>query len=266
VAPPLGWEALCPDVRQLVLSKLSLPDMASAALTCREFRREFCRRQADEWARLISLGEDTFGKKRMSGFVKVFRHGMQELKVYPGCPDSGAITLDIDASGESALMTEQGFWDTYGPLLRIHMMYKVWVDARVWWKVGGSGTWATLEIRGGRGSELTRLRCSIVKEHAALAMGLILAICTDSFASVLACGQFSATTTRGHVDIVFTGPLSVWGVAEEGAAEDFVGCSDWWGDSFHFDRPCGGFPTPVRGRPKGQRRALSHLQLDWYAR
>ncbi len=81
---PLQWGTQCADIRQLILSKMSFHDLASTAPTCREFHEEFVRCVQNEQARLISSGEQLYGKKEFSGFVKAFRRVMRDVNAYPG--------------------------------------------------------------------------------------------------------------------------------------------------------------------------------------
>jgi hypothetical protein len=104
-ARPGEWESLCPDVRPLILSKLSLRDLASAAPTCREFQRENRSRLAEEWARLIAVGEQTYGKTVFSAFVQAVRQLMASKDALPGLSPTGCNILYVNAAGDTALLT-----------------------------------------------------------------------------------------------------------------------------------------------------------------
>jgi hypothetical protein len=110
-APPGQWDDLCADVRPLILGSLSLRGLASAAPTCREFRQAFLARMQEERARLISVGEELYGKKVFTGFVKAFRRLLRrDFDAYPGfcCGDN---ILLINADGEAAVVTGEE-WKT----------------------------------------------------------------------------------------------------------------------------------------------------------
>jgi hypothetical protein len=99
LAPVVGWERLCADVRPLVLRNLSLHDLARTALTCREFGQEFSRRLAEERAVLILVGEATFGKQMFTGFVSAFQHLMCNMDAFPGLLPQYQTCLSIDTDG-----------------------------------------------------------------------------------------------------------------------------------------------------------------------
>jgi hypothetical protein len=95
-------EALCFDVRQLVLNKLSLRDLARAARTCQEFQQAYVSRVVEERARLIALGKETYGDGMFCAVVRVFQRAMAGLDPCPGVesgPWSGE-DATISASGD----------------------------------------------------------------------------------------------------------------------------------------------------------------------
>jgi hypothetical protein len=72
-APHAGWEALCPDIQELVLSNLSLRELACAARACRGFREAYLSKAADERANLIALANLCYGERFISNIVRAFR-------------------------------------------------------------------------------------------------------------------------------------------------------------------------------------------------
>ncbi len=105
--PSLQWGTLCPDVRRLILGKLPLRDLAHATPTCREFQEEFSSRIAVERARLVSAGEELYGKEKLCGFVRAFRRLMRGLDAYPGLLLGAENTLVINAAGEAELVSKE---------------------------------------------------------------------------------------------------------------------------------------------------------------
>jgi hypothetical protein len=73
------WEPLCLDLRQLVLAKLSVRDLACAALTCREFREAYVCKVAQEQANLIAIGKEICGRRLFSSVVTAFQCAMGGL-------------------------------------------------------------------------------------------------------------------------------------------------------------------------------------------
>jgi hypothetical protein len=104
-ARPGDWEALCADVRPIILSDLSLRELAYAAPTCHEFQRENRSRLVEEWARLISVGQKTYGKATFSSFVKAMRQLTVSRDGFPGL--SRGNHLIINAAGETELMSSE---------------------------------------------------------------------------------------------------------------------------------------------------------------
>jgi hypothetical protein len=94
------WEFLCPDVRGLVLRKLSLHDLACAAATSREFKEVYKTRLTEEQAALISVGEVTFGKDMFWAFVGAFQQAMWGLEPHTGVMLGVVMrSMIIDATG-----------------------------------------------------------------------------------------------------------------------------------------------------------------------
>ncbi len=97
-------------MRQLILSKLSLRDLARAARACREFQQAYVSRVVEERARLIALGMETYGEGMFCAVVRVFQRAMAGLDPCPGVesgPWSGE-DATINASGDIVLARSPG--------------------------------------------------------------------------------------------------------------------------------------------------------------
>jgi hypothetical protein len=70
------WESLCDDVKPAILGHLSVPDLARAAVTCREVRDAYSVRLVAERLNLISLIEETYNQALVKAFVGVIRQAM----------------------------------------------------------------------------------------------------------------------------------------------------------------------------------------------
>jgi hypothetical protein len=111
-ASPASWETLCPDVRGVILSKLSLHELACAAQSSREFRQAYLSRMAEERDTLLSIGEQTFGKEVFSGFVGALRRILAGLEPHPGVQPG--YCLMVDAAGElESVARHPDYWETY---------------------------------------------------------------------------------------------------------------------------------------------------------
>jgi hypothetical protein len=97
-ASPASWDTLCPDVRGVILSKLSLHELARAAESSREFRQAYLCRMAEERDTLLSIGEQTFGKDVFSGFAGALRRILAGLEPHPGVEPGDC--LMVNAAGE----------------------------------------------------------------------------------------------------------------------------------------------------------------------
>jgi hypothetical protein len=106
VIPPRTWETMCPDMKRLILSKLSIHELARSARTCREFREESRSRMVTERARLVAVGEETFGPTLFGGFVKCFQSGMRRLDGFPGQTVLHRRLKQLGITGESATKEE----------------------------------------------------------------------------------------------------------------------------------------------------------------
>ncbi len=70
--PHVGWEALCDDVKRIIMSKLSLGDLSRAATLGREFREAFRARVLRDRDNLILAAEEGFGKGLFFSLVIAF--------------------------------------------------------------------------------------------------------------------------------------------------------------------------------------------------
>jgi hypothetical protein len=70
---PIGWEDLCGDVREIILSKLSLRPLARAAVLCKEMKKAYAARVAQEQAILLSAGRASYGESLFSELVTVLQ-------------------------------------------------------------------------------------------------------------------------------------------------------------------------------------------------
>ncbi len=83
-ATPIFWENICGDVRAVILGKLSFPELARAATTCRELHNALQGKIPHEQARLIAAGEDSFGKELFSFLVGALDRTARGLPGIPG--------------------------------------------------------------------------------------------------------------------------------------------------------------------------------------
>jgi hypothetical protein len=74
------WETLCPDVRLIILSKVSLRALARVGTLGREFQEAYLAR---EQAALIATGEEAFGKDLFDTFVMTLQRAMCGLSPWP---------------------------------------------------------------------------------------------------------------------------------------------------------------------------------------
>jgi hypothetical protein len=96
----------CPDMKRLILSKLSFRAVARAAGTCREFRKGFHDCIREEQRPLISEAEDIFGKIELRGFVRALHHLMCNGDAYRSLQSARGKWLVVGADGESNLVTQ----------------------------------------------------------------------------------------------------------------------------------------------------------------
>jgi hypothetical protein len=98
-APAAPWDSLCEDVKPAILSHLSVPDLARAALACRDFR-EACRgRLGAERQKIIALTEDTYNQALVRAFVGAVRQDMCESTRLLKGIDKFLSSAVIDMSG-----------------------------------------------------------------------------------------------------------------------------------------------------------------------
>jgi hypothetical protein len=185
---PGDWEALCADVRPIILNKLPLRDLASAASTCREFQGAFRSRLVEEWARLISVGEETYGKHRLSSFAKAVGQLMVSRDGYPGLSPEAHNMLVINAAGEAELLTrgqlqerQRVGQDVLVSYIHLYHRPSPRMFARLWRVLPGGGRvredaniGLVLFYKREGGAELRVLVNSDAHEAA---MGLLLAMC-----------------------------------------------------------------------------------------
>jgi hypothetical protein len=86
------WEALCRDVRGLILDKLSLPALARAAPTCQEFKGAYLKKVADERVDLIRAGEEGWGNDSFHALVAALQRPLC------GCSSSPSLSAELDGS------------------------------------------------------------------------------------------------------------------------------------------------------------------------
>jgi hypothetical protein len=196
----LKWDTFCADVWQVIFSKLSLRDAARAGGTCREFEEAYLGRVAEERARLIALGKETYGEGRFRVIVTAFQRGMCGLDPWPGvvlrCREGLGASGNgghINAAGETLV----GRWSKEGAareprceVWRYRLVSHV-LGANVWLEVPGIRTaqgyyhrtdtvsYISLELYSTPRRGL-HWRVWLKKEGAAPAIGLLLAICTEN--------------------------------------------------------------------------------------
>lgn len=92
VPSPVPWEALCDDARRKILNKLALKDLARAAGTCREYRKAYHTKLAQERADRIAVASASFlGFDVLVNALRRFMHGHHP---FPSMPDKpyGVVT------------------------------------------------------------------------------------------------------------------------------------------------------------------------------
>ncbi len=256
------WEALCPDVRGLILSKLSLRELAHAAPTCREMRKEFGTRSAAERVRLISAGEEFLGKEMFSGCVRAFQSCMQSSEASLTLP--APEHLFIDAEGElhigslNQVLLKRGganfclfrmsgacwsyWWDSH----RMRELQETQGSAVIWIDVG--------RVR--HGQEM-QVEAHIPKHAAAATMGLLLAICGGHAEAV-------PTLWERPLNTVALNLRGDWGVGGMADAEDLVGPLRSLARCFtHYDHLTPW--TVCTGEERGEHHVASRLAVMWSA-
>jgi hypothetical protein len=104
-AAPPSWDSLCPDIKGLIFGHLCLRDLACAAPTSQDFRGVFLRGVDIERARLISVGEEMYGKDLFWAVVKTFRQIMWDIDWYPALLSWNRNCLIIEPARELELVT-----------------------------------------------------------------------------------------------------------------------------------------------------------------
>jgi hypothetical protein len=262
-ALPDLWETLCSDIRQLILSKLSLRELASIAPACRDFHGKFLRRTAEERARLVSVGEDTYGKERFSGLVRAFQQFMLSWEPYPDLR-FGKNCLVINASGEVELVTKEEAGKRHaadGRLLCISRSVggktkcKYHFDVELLQQLPGSGKAADVSIHAMKSRKGKRMVLKVVvhEEVVEEAMGFLVALCT-TFPTDQPCPSTAIT-------LQFPG---MWGAPAKRQLEDLVEPFRLPAESYEWYRDMCSEPHPFAIKDAEQAPPLGHLQLIWY--
>jgi hypothetical protein len=201
-APHAGWEALCPSIQELVLSKLSLRELAGAARACRGFREAFLRQAADERGNLITLAKLCYGERFTSNIVRAVRRSLHVLDPYPGlvCDASDVVNIDVNgeasrvnASREKLVGMSKGRKGQYAKDSEIYFLCGRDVCFFPSLSREAGATWMWLKVNRDRGHDV-ELKVTIMGDMAAATKGLLLAICTeDSEADVMRPPIFNLT-------------------------------------------------------------------------
>jgi hypothetical protein len=268
------WQPLCADVRGLILSKLSLRDLARAGRTCREFEEAYLGRVAEERARLIALGKEAYGEGMFCSIVRAFQRGMCGLDPCPG------VVLDlqngdgvhINGAGEFEARRESDETVAEGPISQVrrfdnatHVLgaqveinlppvYDAEYD--VFDSVSVSQVLVELRRTARRGLQWT---VSLGKEAPAPAIGLLLAICTENPETLTPCFQRPGTMNLG-VDGISRGSAS----SRKREAEEVTGPLGLLAELLTIHPPSHVLVTPlgepVQARPRG---VLKSVKVSW---
>jgi hypothetical protein len=221
--PSAPWDSLCDDVKPAILSHLSLPDLARAAVAGRELQGAYRVRLVAERQNLHTLTDETYNQPLVKAFVGAVRQAMCK---------SGRQRLDwvhkhsslavIDMSGHFRPQKDISFaYHKSAATLHAH--------ARPLWSDGHSEAFMSLsgmvfheeEDGGWRGMGFdvyqscnsdvrVGLNVTAGKGLASAAVGLLLATCTGYLEDMPASRQ-----TLGSVTLVLTGfPLGARGRKE----------------------------------------------------
>jgi hypothetical protein len=215
-------------VKSLVLRNLSLRDLACAASTCHEFKREFSSRLAKERARLVSLGEETYGKKMFSGIVRAFQKNMRDSDAYPALVEWNV--LSVNANGEVEYPESREMvrkYESGGPRVS---MAREFGDRELfvvlYWRDPGSGKCAKVVVYSTTGDEgLVELSVTASREAAAAAAGFLFAICAGDCELMPACWQGLLDRTWisfGNEVEERSFASFLWSIAEKEEAGGFV--------------------------------------------
>jgi hypothetical protein len=83
------WDTLCGDLKKIVLSKLSLHELACAAATSQDFRQAHLDRAAEERPNIIAAAEEGYGKRMFSTFVTTLQRPICGLRPHRLREDEG---------------------------------------------------------------------------------------------------------------------------------------------------------------------------------
>jgi hypothetical protein len=224
------WAPLCADVRGLILSKLSLRDLARSGGTCRDFEEAYLARVAEERAKLVALGKEAYGEGMFCGIVRAVQRKMRGLKPFP-CKLSKLLMAGvrgrINAAGEALdgrTFTEEA---AEGPRSTLWSSGYFW-RAKVEILVPRVSRAEHDDFKSVRVSEF-KLRLSgcpktglywrvwLGRKAPAPAVGLLLAICTENPETLMPCFQ-----RPGRMKLHVKG--TPWGRASLGKqAEEVIG-------------------------------------------
>jgi hypothetical protein len=249
-------------VRGIILSKLSLRELARAAPTCREMRQEFLTRLVAERARLVSAGEDMLGKEMFTGFVKAFQTCMRGIDAFPGLGRPERKVLIINKAGEchfapyTQMLERQGHYC----LFQEFRMGSQYFDVRIKCTPLGSREFVGLRIHVRKVSKDQEVWFDVhtYQGTAAVAMALLLAI------------FFPASGVTPEATPTFWGrPLNTLrlyfhglrGAAGKAEAEDLVGPLRSLARSFTFFDPHPRYLRP--GRKRGPAHPFARLVVFW---
>jgi hypothetical protein len=254
-------------VRELILSKLSLRELAFTAPTCREFRAALPSRLAEEREALVSAGEETYGKEMFHGFVRAIQVCMRNADGYPGLLIGCNNCLVINATGACELVDEtEAYRRRYADARAngIHRMCATQpVCAHLFRKFPGEGRhpakFAYILVRVFRShNQQVHVQAAFNKVAAAAAMGLVLALCAGSH-------KTSPAWLGSQVDAVTLKFEGIWAIAQREEAEDLVGPLRSLAESFTCLKL---LPPPhclpsFEGRELREDCPLGHLRVEW---
>jgi hypothetical protein len=227
---PVASEPLYFDVRELVLRKLSVRDLARTACACREFHAAYLRRAAEERVALMAAGKDTYGHGIFGGLVRVFQKAMSGLDpVCPHVPAGHTSVVMINAAGEpeaflgleaaiswfNAEGCRCGLWEEGHGGKEGQGAYSLRANIDV--DVPGQGmvNRIVLEMSRSPGSGV-HLKARLSREAPGPAVGVLLAICTGLPETLSPCFR-GAVTMVVKIDNL---PRTLAGIRE---AEDVAG-------------------------------------------
>jgi hypothetical protein len=195
--PPARWDRLCGDLREAVLGKLSLQDLARAAATCREFQQAWEPRAADERANLIAVAEEEYGKRLLSTFVTVLQRPICGLRARAVVINKDSrprvspiietlVTNDSEPRyGTRGDLYNESFHGGHYGVIRESFSECQLLEAFIHYPVVENGkraaafvTWDVSRF-GCSGCTNVRLDVAIGEEGRLAALGLLLAVCLD---------------------------------------------------------------------------------------